>query len=239
MTYGLIVQNANLKTQIDSTYEMFGMAVKSLGVASEITGVNYDQDIIAIRRQNLSSGRNEFIAPSWNSSRTAVTFHNGDFRTTGQPMPRMNVSYFHLTQANNTGFTYPDTYGLQVKTPAGQLAFDSRAIVSNIRPVFLNFYPPLYFQPYSNGLPDNPSPDQVSDDLKDYISIMGAYIGPPGTIPAYPQFATGIRFLNNVFDDDKNKFRTGAFYDSTASLGPQPNMPNLYSIHRIRDSYND
>lgn len=236
MSYGLVVKNTTLKTQIDSTEEMFGMAVKANGTGTSVTGINFATDVVAIRLNNLAAGGNSFVVGSWNADRTTVTFHDGDHRefTT---MPSVTVQYVHLTQARNTGFDYGTTnYGLQTKTPSGAIGFDSRALVATVRPVFMNLFPQLYFKPYSNNLGNYPNlVDEIVGNLTDYVSMSHSSVGAPGAAPVYPTFGTGVRFLNNVFDSEEQRNRTGAFYDSNATLGEQPNTLNYGTIQTIRD----
>ena len=119
MTYGLVVKNTSLKTQIDSREEMFGMAIRSSGQASSVSNINFATDVVAIRMKNLASPRNAFIVASWSADRSKVTFHDGDFREFGL-MPERSVQYINMTQAKDIGFDYSGTkYGLQTKTPSG------------------------------------------------------------------------------------------------------------------------
>lgn len=235
MTYGLVVRNSTLKTQIDSREEMFGMVVKSSGTGSTITGIDPQKDLIAIRMLNVPNGQRRFVGASWNTARTTVTFRDGDSKDFGE-IPLVNVEYVHLTQARSAGFDFGsagDNYGLQVKTPSGALSFDSRAVLATIRPTIANMFPPLYFKAFGDRLGTNP--DQITSDSSLYVSMNGSTVGSPGSTPTYPGFATGVAFMNNYVRPSGGNPNSGAFFESTQSLGDVTALPNFSSIFLIRD----
>ena len=237
-TYGLRVVNTSLNIQLDSTYEMFGMYVKSKGYGSTVTGIDYYNDVVAIAMPSIPDPGQIFMAPSWSEDRTSLMFHNvGANLNTGQMFPRANTYYIHLSRIQDDTTNYPEAYGLQVKTPAGGIAFDSRALRSSVRPIYASLFPSLAFKAWSNKLPDRPgSASAIASDPDEYISIMGSYIGTPGSDPlAGLTFPVGIRFVKSILDTYDQQIKTGGFHDTSEMLGVNSQWPNLSSYTVIKD----
>jgi hypothetical protein len=108
MTYGLRVVNTTLKTQIDSTYQMFGMAVKSTGVGNTITGIDYYNDQIMICTPSLGDGQQRYTFSQ------GVRFTNNRLDT--------------ITGQNRTGAFYENlsTLGSQNTTPNFSTIYTAR-----------------------------------------------------------------------------------------------------------------
>ena len=236
--YGLRVVNSTLKIQLDSTYEMFGMYVKSQAIGSQVTNIDYYNDVIAVKMPGIPDPGQIFIAPSWSEDRTSLMFHNvGANLPTAQIFPRANLDYLHLSRIKDDTTNYPEDYGLQVKTPTNGVAFDSRALRSSVRPVYASLYPSLVFKAWSNKLPNRPgSASAITEDASEYISIMGGYIGAPGSAPISGlTFASGIRFVKSILDTYDQQVKTGGFHDTTEMLGANTQGPNLSSFTVIKD----
>ena len=237
-TYGLRVVNTTLNIQLDSTYEMFGMYVKSKGYGSSISNIDYYNDVIAVKMPGIPDPGQIFMAPSWSEDRTSLIFHNvGANLPTAQIFPRANFEYLHLSRIQDDTTNYPEAYGLQVKTPAGGIAFDSRALRSSVRPIYSQLFPSLVFKAWSNKLAGRPgSAGAITEDANEYISIMGGYIGAPGSAPISGlTFASGIRFVKSVLDTYDQQVKTGGFHDTSEMLGANTQQPNLSSYTVIKD----
>jgi hypothetical protein len=237
MAYGLKVQSSTGLVQIDSTYEMFGTYVKKAAYGNTINNIDYANDVIVINMSFLASGANWFVAPSWNTDRTSLTFRNADARPgIGVQLPLVNVNYMHMSRIQNDVTTYTEDYGLQTKTPSGGLAFDSRALTYANRPVYLALYPTQAFKAWSNKLPDRVgSASAIVPNMTDYVSVMGGYINSPGTTPTELSFSVGVRFVHNVYDSYDGLTKTGAFHDTSEMLGINTQLPNLSSYTTVRD----
>lgn len=236
--YGLVVINSTLKTQLDSTYEMFGMYVKSSGYGSSVSSIDYYNDVVAIKVPAISNGAQIFVAPSWSEDRSSLIIYNvGANLPNAQIFPRANVEYLHLSRIKDDTTNYPEDYGLQVKTPTNGIAFDSRALRSSVRPIYRTLYPALAFKAWGNKLPDRPgSAAAITEDMEEYISIMGSYIGSPGSAPISGlTFCSGIRFVRGVLDTYDQQVKTGGFHDTSAMLGNNTETPNLSSYTVIKD----
>ena len=236
MAYGLRVQTTTGKTQIDSTQEMFGMVVKSSGAATTVSGFIPETDLLLVSSPTLANGGEIFLGASWNTERTTATFREIITPwTIGTPYPLYAAKYIHLTRASDSGFSYPNKYGIQTLTPSGAIAFDSRALVATVRPVTLNYFPAIYFAPWDNQLMQLPYEYGPVALLTDYVSFNGSRVGNPGSVATRGSFPEGFRFVNNVLDTRDGIRKTGIYYENYSTLGDFSNQPNYSSIITFRD----
>jgi len=207
MAYGMRINGFSNTLQIDGdTPYLSYVAIQGSG-----TSIQQTEDDVLFVQYPTSTGSNVYFYTSWTGEQEigGVTYYTKSFYAGGT---NVTANYVLLRPSNLATLDTSQTYGIQIKSSDGNIAFDSRAI-ANTGFTVTSAYDTDTFP--GNSAPGAGTP--ITLDLNDYVSMEHSW-GSPVRI----RIVNAVNYGGTVY--------TGIWHDSYIDLFERIYLTNLGPI---------